>query len=83
MNKRWDVPETSVSIQRLSGRTGEPEDAQDCVAGIEVLERGMIRLDLRNLRPVRVLDRDNLLIDIYTHDILTALADKVKAAVTE
>lgn len=82
MNKRWDVPETSVSIHRITKR-GESEDSQDCVAGIEVLDRGTIRLDLRNLRPIRLLDRDNLVIELYIHDILAALADKLEDAVKE
>ena len=70
------------AIHRID-KHGEIEDNQDCVAGIEVSGRGVLRLDLRNLRPIRVLDRDCLIIEIYLADILTALADKVEEAVKE
>lgn len=82
MNKRWDIPETSVTIYRID-TNGDDHDYQDCVAGIEIREQGMLRLDLRSLRPVRVLDRHHLIIDVYLHDILTALADKVETAIQE
>ncbi len=82
MNKRYDIPETSVTI-RLIAKNGSEGDAQDCVAGIDFSENGTLSIDLRSLRPVRVLDRDNLVIELYTHDVLTALADKLESSVEE
>lgn len=78
MNKRYDVPETSVSIFRID-RNGEEQDHQDCVTGIELNERGTLRLDLRNMRPLPVADRNDLLITLDVADVLTAIADALRA----
>ena len=74
MNKRWGTPETSVQI-RLMNNKGEEYDVQDCVAGISFESDGVISFDLRNLRPLRVLDRNCLIIEMDVHDVLTAIAD--------
>lgn len=82
MNKRWDIPETSVTVRRLNKRSDE-EDYQDCVAGIEFDGNGTLRLDLRNLRPIRVNDRENLIIELYLHDVLVALAEKMEGTIKD
>lgn len=82
MNKRWDIPETSVTVRRIT-KAGDDEDGQDCVAGIEIGVKGMISLDLRNLRPLRVNDRDSLVVEIYLADILEAVANKLEAVIND
>ena len=81
MNERWDTPETSVTLRHVT-KNGNEGDSQDCVAGIELGEHGMLHIDLRNLRPVRVLDRDNLTIEIYLKDVMVAVANRIEADVT-
>lgn len=78
MNERWDTPETTSSIRRVT-KNGDDADGQDVVTGVEVAEDGMLRIDLRNLRPIRVLDRDNLVIEIYLADVMRAIAVGIEA----
>lgn len=80
MNEQWDTAETSVSIRRVA-KNGEDAEAQDVVAGIDVRDHGMLSIDLRNLRPIRVLDRDNLIVEIYLADVLRAVAVAVERKV--
>jgi len=81
MNERYNVPETSVSLRHIT-KDGEEGIWQDVVAGIEITEDGTLTIDLRNLRPVRVLDRDNLCVDVYLADVLRAIAVGVEAKLT-
>ncbi len=74
MNERYDIPETSVNIRRICAKNCEECDMQDVVAGIEVRENGVLQIDLRNMRPMRVLDRDGVIIELYLRDVLNAVA---------
>jgi hypothetical protein len=90
MNKRFEILETSVNIKRID-KQGDEHDHQDCVAGIEIDTDGVLRIDLRNLRPMRlrtwngrrVLDRECVIVELYLHDVLSAMADKLEAVVKE
>lgn len=82
MNERYETPETSVNVRRIT-KNGNEEDYQDTVAGLEIAPDGVLRIDLRNLRPMRVLDREGVIVEVYLKDILTAVALAVERAVTE
>lgn len=82
MNERYDVPETTGSIRRIT-RDGDDRDYQDVMVGLEVRSTGILQIDLRNMRPLRVNDRDGVVLELYLADVLRAVAvgveQKVKA----
>ena len=82
MNERWDTPETVVQVQRVT-KSGDTEDYQDVVAGLELSDKSTLRIDLRNMRPMRVLDREGVMIDIYLADVLRAIAVGVENKVKD
>lgn len=82
MNERWDTPETSVQIHRIT-KNGDDMDEQDVVAGLEVQPDGVLRIDLRNLRPIRINDRDNLIVELYLADVLRAVAVAVEREIKQ
>ena len=80
MIRRWDVCETIASLRRVN-RDGEETSYEDCVVGIESRERGVLQLDLRNLRPMRINDRESLIIELDINEVLGAIAENLRAAV--
>lgn len=72
MNERYDVPETSVNIRRIT-KNGDDVDYQDVVAGLEVRNGGVLQIDLRNVRPIRANNLDNIVVELSIHDVLEVI----------
>ena len=58
MVTRYDVPETVASLRKVN-QNGVDTNYEDCACGIEIHDGRTMQIDLRNLRPIRVNDREN------------------------
>lgn len=77
MRREWvDAPETVVSLRSVDKR-GEETTYDDCVAGIQLRERGVLQIDLRSPRPMRIKDRENLIIEMDIRELMEAIGDYV------
>ncbi len=79
---RFDPPETIAQLRQVNTR-GDDISYDDCVAGIQVMDEGKsLQIDLRNLRPIRINDRGNLIIEFELAEVFAciaaSIADKVK-----
>lgn len=77
MITRFDPPETVAQLRQLSTK-GEDIHYDDCVAGIQVYEGTTLQIDLRNLRPIRINDRGNLIIELELAEVMAAIAAQFK-----
>lgn len=79
---RFDPPETIAQLRSVKDN-GDDIHYDDCTAGIQVMQDGKeLQIDLRNLRPIRINDRGNLIIELDLSEVLACIAasisDRVK-----
>ena len=82
MNTRYDVPETVASLRKVD-KEGEETYYEDCTVGIECQNKGVLQIDLRNLRPIRINDRESLVIELDIAEVLGSIAVGVRNAIKE
>ncbi len=77
MITRFDPPETIAQLRSVNTK-GDDIRYDDCVVGIAVQDDGkVLQIDLRNLRPIRINDRGNLIIELELAEVLASIAASV------
>lgn len=82
MIRTWDTPTTIAELRKID-RNGNDTTYEDCVVAIEMTSHGRLQFDLRGLRPIRINDRDGLVITLDINEVMDAIAENLRQAVKE
>ena len=83
MMRVYDIPVVVAELRKVDSN-GDDTSYPDATVGIELRDKGVLQFDFRSLRPIRINDRECLIVEFDVTEVLAAIAeqicDKVKSS---
>lgn len=77
MIRRYETPTTIAELRKID-KNGDDFYYEETVVGIQLREDGVLQFDLRNMRPIRINDREALVIEIDINEVFAAIAEQIR-----
>ena len=77
MMRVYDIPVVIADLRKVNNN-GDDTIYDDAQVGIELRDNGVLQFDFRNLRPIRINDREGLIVEFDVTEVLAAIAEQIR-----